>query len=191
MAKLPHIKNSEVTAEMAEAIYSALFEAQFMPPAGVVMPSHIDEQITNISGLDTLEAAPGTVQQNYKLGQKRQFTGLATSNIHNVNISLNLNLHGPDTNDPVLLNGFNAWNAKRKNPKTAAMSLKKTYCGQWVLTQFNQVGTVWRLVTYKFAWPSTRFSGIDGANPTGDDIYSGSVTITSELADVNTVGQQF
>lgn len=191
MPKLPHIKNSTVTAELAEAAYSALFEFQLMPPSGVVIPDNIDEQITNVSGLDTLEAAPGVVSQPYKVGQSRQFSGLVTSNVHNVELSMNLNLHGPDTNDPMILNCFNAWNAKRKNPRTAAFGLKKDYIGQMIMQQFNQVGTVWRLVTYKYAWPSTKCSGISSADPKGEEIYSCSVTMTSDLAEVHTVGEQY
>lgn len=191
MPKLPHIKNSVVTAELAEPMFKSLYEIQLMPPAGVVIPDHIDEQITSIGGLDTLEAAPDVVTQNYQMGQKRQFSALTVSNIHNLSLSMNLNLHGPDSNDPMILNCFNAWNAKRRNPATGAMGLKKDYIGQMVLSQFNQVGTIWRLVTYRNAFPKTKPTGIDAVDKNSDDIFSCNVTMTSEIADVLTIGASF
>lgn len=190
MAKLPHIKDSVLTANMDEPAFRALWELQLMPPAGVVVPDTISEQLIAISGLDTLNPAPGTVSQNYAMGQKRQFSALVTNNIHHLGLTLNLNLHGPDVNDPMILNCFDGWNALRVNPKTYAMGLKRNYVGQMVLTEFNQVGTVWRVVTYMYAFPENKCSGIDGADKNSDDIYSCSVTMTSELAIPVTVGEQ-
>ena len=80
MAKLPHIKGSQILASMDEPAFRALFELQLMPPAGVVVPDTIGEQLTAVSGLDTLNPAPGTVSQNYAMGQKRQFSALVTDN---------------------------------------------------------------------------------------------------------------
>ena len=76
MPKLPHIKNSEVTAEYAEPVFSSLFELTLMPPAGVVIPDTIDEQIQSISGLGTLDNAPDVVSQKVAQNQSRQFSAL-------------------------------------------------------------------------------------------------------------------
>ena len=190
MPELPHIKNSKVTAAMSEPAFKALYELQLMPPAGVVVPDTLDEQILSIGGLDTLNPAPGIVSQQFKVGHKRQFSGLVTDNIHHLSLSMNLNLEGPDTNDPMVLNCFDGWNALRVNPKTGAAGLKRNYTGQMVLTEFNQVGTVWRVVTYLYVFPEGKCTGIGDADKNTDDIYSCSITLTSELAIPVTVGEQ-
>lgn len=191
MPQLPHIKNSTVTAEYAEPVFSSLFELVLMPPAGVVIPDTIDEQIQSVSGLDTLDNAPDVVSQKVTQNMSRQFSALTVSNIHNVGITMNLNLHGPDTNDPVIYNAFQSWNAKRRNPETGAMGLKKNYIGSFILTEYNQVGTVWRITTYKNAFPKGPVRAVDSHNKNSDDIFSCTVTLTSELAIPKTVGQQF
>lgn len=191
MPKLPHIKNSEVTAEYAEPVFSSLFELTLMPPAGVVIPDTIDEQIQSISGLGTLDNAPDVVSQKVAQNQSRQFSALTVSNIHNLTITMNLNLHGPDTNDPVIYNAFQSWNAKRRNPLTGAMGLKKGYVGSWILVENNQVGTAWRVTSYKNGFPKGPISAVDSHDKNSDDIYTCQVTLTSELAVPRVVGSQF
>ena len=56
--KLPHIKNSAVAQNVAEAVFTNLYEFQIFPPQWVPALDYLGDEIVSIGGLDKVDVLP-------------------------------------------------------------------------------------------------------------------------------------
>ena len=146
MADLPHIKNSKVAQDIAEALTLNTFNMLITPPSGIVAPSWLSAEIKTIGGLDALDKLPEIVRQKSR-GHDRIFSGVFLDDTSlELTITINLNLHGNDANDAVIHKMFKSWARRQRNEDTGATSLKKDCVGSFLLQQTNKIGEIWRAV---------------------------------------------
>ncbi len=146
MAKLPHIKNSQVAQDIAEDLTLNRFNMLITPPAGIVAPAWLSDEIFSVGGLDALDKLPEIVKQKSR-GHDRAFNGsfLDDTTIE-LTITMNLNLHGENADDAVIHKMWKSWSNRIRNEDTGATSLKRDCVGKCTLDQHNKIGGIWRSI---------------------------------------------
>ena len=159
---LSHYKNSTAAVNKYEVVNPSLFEVTILPPA---FPSGTDDNITalmlehvrSIGGLDGLNPSVGTAVQKFKQAERHYAGGPESTHLElSVTFSLNLNW----SNENYIYTTLRKWCDMIYNPANGAMGLKKDYCGQMVIVEYNRDGSIWRKITCSDCFPSGQLSGM-------------------------------
>ena len=188
---LSHYKNSHAAINKWEVVNPSLFEVTILPPD---FPSGSDdstttlmlEHVRSIGGLDGLNPSVGTAVQKFKQAERHYAGGPESTHLElAVTFSLNLN----DANENYIYTTLRKWCDMIYNPANGAMGLKKQYCGQMVIVEYNRVGSIWRKITCSDCFPTGQMTGM------GDRSYDDpnaanelSMTFMVDLWDEQTVG---
>jgi hypothetical protein len=177
--KLPHIESNVTTQNVDEAVTMNLFAVQFIPPAGVVVPEGIEDEIVSIGGLDVLDKIPDVVKQVSR-GHTRNFSG-AFIDDQTVELSMvvNLNMGGKKSNHILIHRMFKQWARLQRDDRTGALGLKKDYVGQIIIDQTNTVGDPWRNIDLRLAFIQ-EITGLDEIGLENGDAVQLNVTIVAE-----------
>jgi hypothetical protein len=144
--KLPHIKNSAVAQNTAEAVFTNLYEMQLFPPDGIPYIDHLVDEIVSISGLDKIDELPEIKTQKSR-GHTRIFSAPMLGDTQlTLDMSINLNAHGKNADQIVIYEMFKQWGRRQRDERTGAMGLKPDCVGSGQLAQFNKGGFVWRRI---------------------------------------------
>jgi hypothetical protein len=147
--KLPHIKNSSVAQQLAEAVFTNLYEMQIVPPKGIPFIEHLSDEITKIGGLGKIDELPETAVQKSR-GHTRVHVKPYLDSTHlDLELTINLNAHGPNADQIVIYQMFKQWARKHRDERTGAMGLKIDSIGQAEISMFNKAGFIWRKVYCK------------------------------------------
>lgn len=158
--KLPHIKNSAVAQQVAEAVFSNLYEMQVIPPKGIPFIEHLADEITKIGGLGKIDELPETAIQKSR-GHTRVHVKPYLDSTHlDLELTINLNAHGPNADQIVIYEMFKQWARKHRDERTGAMGLKFDAMGQAEISLFNKAGFIFRKIYCKM-FMVTEISAID------------------------------
>ena len=158
--KLPHIKNSAVAQQVAEAVFSNLYEMQVIPPKGIPFIEHLADEITKIGGLGKIDELPETAIQKSR-GHTRVHVKPYLDSTHlELELTINLNAHGPNADQIVIYEMFKQWARKHRDERTGAMGLKFDAMGQAEISLFNKAGFIFRKIYCKM-FMVTEISAID------------------------------
>ena len=159
---LSHYKNSHAAVNKWEVVNPSLFEVTILPPT---FPSGGDdsattlmlEHVRNISGLDGLNPSVGTAVQKFKYAERHYAGGPETTHLDlSITFSLNLN----DANENYIYTILRKWRDIIYNPANGAMGLKKQYCGQMIIVEYNRDGSIWRKITCSDIFPAEQMTGM-------------------------------
>lgn len=158
--KLPHIKNSAVAQQIAEAVFSNLYEMQVIPPKGIPFIEHLADEITKIGGLGKIDELPETAIQKSR-GHTRVHVKPYLDSTHlELELTINLNAHGLNADQIVIYEMFKQWARKHRDERTGAMGLKFDAMGQAEISLFNKAGFIFRKIYCKM-FMVTEISAID------------------------------
>lgn len=147
---LSHYKNSVPSVNKYEVVNPSLFEATIMTPDNLNTPLLL-EHVISIDGLDGLNPSVGTVTQRFKYAERTYATVPEQTHLE-LTITFTSNLS--DSNENYIYTTLRKWCDRRFDPSTGAMGLKKDYCGNMIILQYNRDGSVWRKITCKDVFPS-------------------------------------
>lgn len=187
---LPHYKNSRVSTDLMEPIYTNLFVVQLTPPPSLI--TSLDDETTNlvlegvrsVSGLNTTPEI-GTVEQRYK-DAVRSF---AKAKLDRTTVDLTLKL---DTNILYTEDGqpsnytvkyLRMWNDLIRDPLTGKMSLKKDYIApNMTVTMHDREGSpIWGWIFYNI-FPTKTVQG-PNLSYDNDTLYTTDVTFRADVWD--------
>lgn len=179
---LPHISQSTAGNNRMDPVYQNIFELYFTIPAALQSEFGNDvavltEQVKSISGLESLDKAPGTIQQTF-LGSKRTYLASRLDDTsHELEIVFQLNLR--NGTDNFIYKLLKAWNSQGYNMNTGATTLKTGYVADWMkLVIGNRGGDIFREIIYKDVFP---FDGLTGWSEATYDSTGEAVEITMKL----------
>lgn len=187
---LSHYKSAQASVNRWEPVNSSLFEVTILPPAfptgGDDMSALMLEHVRSISGLDGLNPSVGLITQKFKYAERNYAGGPDTTHLElGITFSLNLN----DANENYIYTTLRKWCDMIYNPANGAMGVKKQYCGQMVIVQYNRDGSIWRKITCSVCFPNGQMTGM------GDLSYDDpnaaqelQITFISDLWNEETIG---
>ena len=142
--KLPHIKNSAVAQNVAEAVFTNLYEFQIFPPQGVPAVDHLVDEIVSIGGLDKVDELPEVKKQTSRGHTRVYIAPMLEDTVLELEVKINLNAHGTNADQIVIYEMFKQWARLNRDERTGAMGLKADAVGSGQLSCFNKKGFVWR-----------------------------------------------
>ena len=144
------------------------------------------EHVRSISGLDGVNLSIGTAVQKFKQAERHYAGGPDQTHLElNVVFSLNLN----DSNENYIYTTLRKWCDMIWNPANGAMGLKKQYCGQMVIVEYNRDGSIWRKITCSDCFPTGQMTGMGDKNyDNTNDANELSITFISDVWDEQSVG---
>lgn len=160
---LSHYRNSSAAVNKWEVVNPSLFEVTILPPQ---LPFSSDtanttqlllEHVRSIGGLDGLTHSIGLATQKFKYAE-RHYAGGPDSTHLELNITFSLNLN--DSNENYIYTTLRKWYDMIWNPANGAMGLKKQYCGQLVIVEYNRDGSIWRKITCSDCFPTGQPTGM-------------------------------
>ncbi|WNN12305.1 hypothetical protein MA9V2_056 [Chryseobacterium phage MA9V-2] len=147
--KLPHVRNSAVAQQSAEAIFGALYEMQLFPPQGIPFVEYLKDEITSISGLGKIDELPEIVTQLAR-GHTRVFMKPYLDSTHlELELKVNINASGVNADQIVIYEMFKQWARRQRDERTGAMGIKANCVGSGELSQANKPGFAWRRIDLK------------------------------------------
>ena len=150
---LPHIKNSQAGVNRYDAVFGNIYEVYFTLPEPLRAQfaqdeALITEHVLKISGLEALDKAPETVQQQFMGTTRTHIAPRIDDTSAEISVDLSLNLRNGVDNYIYKL--FKAWARLGYNINTGERSLKKDYCADWLKVSIaNQEGDIYREVVFK------------------------------------------
>lgn len=177
--KLPHIKNSQVAQDVAEAVTTNLYQMLITPPSGIVAPDWLVDEIVSIGGLDAVDKIPEIIKQQARGHNRAYHAVFIDDTTIELTLVINLNAHGPQALEIPIYKAFKSWARRVRNEDTGSNSLKINTVGGATLDQFNKIGEVWRKLEFKrvLLGPIT---GLDEAALASDEPVSLNVTLVCE-----------
>lgn len=173
MAGTPHYKNSKISMNNWEPVYTNLFEILLTLPVAI-QGEPVDlllEEVTKISGLATDQTPPAGVEQIFK-GAKRRFAN-ALPDATTVDLSLDFNVNLNDDNSAFAYKTLRKWADLVWDPLRATMMLKKDYVGgPMTVSLFNRINDTFRQWTFPTIWPTTSLPPIDLDYSSGSGFYA-------------------
>lgn len=149
---LPHVRNVKSGNNRWDPNHSAIFEVYFSLPDAIKSQFSEDEailteQVTNVSGLDSLQKMPGVGSQKF-YGVDVSFQNPAYDNTyHEITIEMNLNLR--NVTDNFVFKVFKAWSKLNYDLMDGTRTLKNDYVADNLrIAEANRDGTVWRSVVF-------------------------------------------
>lgn len=147
--KLPHIKNSQVAQEVAEAVFTNEYELQLFPPSGIPQVNWLVDEIVSISGLDKIDELPEIKVQTAR-GFTRVYSSPFVESTHlELELKINLNAHGRNADQIVIYEMFKQWARRNRDERTGVSGLKIDAVGSGQLIQQNKAGFVWRRLDFQ------------------------------------------
>ena len=158
---LSHYRNSTAAVEKYEVVNPSLFEVTIIPPtfpsSPGASPQLLMEHVRSIGGLDGLTHSIGMATQKFKYAERHYAGGPESTHLElNINFSLNLN----DANENYIYTTLRKWYDMVWNPANGAMGLKRDYCGQLVIVEYNRDGSIWRKITCSDCFPTGQPTGM-------------------------------
>ena len=189
MARLnhvPHVRSVEAGRNYYDPVNTAVFEVEFDFP-GLISTALKDkialltEQVTNVTGLDSLLKTPAAGQQKF-FGADVSYLNPTLDNTYaEITIDFNLNLRS--VTDNYVLDAFMQWRNLNYNLGNGARYLKKDYVAPFIeIKMANRDGTVWRVVKL---WDVmlTNITGLDGLDITTNESPKLQCTFRSDYWD--------
>lgn len=182
---LSHFRNSRVSMEQWEPIYTSLFTVQIVPPAALGIGGQnsqemltVLEGVKSVSGLDSAPA-PQNVEQKYKWATRTFAGAVPEKTTLDVTIEFELNLRytdGSSQPENYTMKILRAWHDLVWDPLTGRQGLKRDYaCTHMIITMQDRAGMpYWQWILYN-AWPTSGISG-PALNYTSSDVMSASMT---------------
>lgn len=188
---LSHYRNSHAAVSKYEVVNPSLFEVTILPPD---FPSGGDdntttlllEHVRSISGLDGLNPSIGTAVQKFKQAERHYAGGPESTHLElGLTFSLNLN----DANENYIYTTLRKWCDMIFNPANGAMGLKRQYCGQMVIVEYNRDGSIWRKITCSDCFPTGQMTGMgERSYEDPNSANELSITFMVDLWDEKTIG---
>lgn len=181
---LPHIKNSQAGVNRYDAVFGNIFEVYFTLPEPLRAQfaqdeALITEHVLKISGLDALDRAPETVQQEFMGTKRTHIVPRIDDTSAEISIDLSLNLRNGVDNYIYKL--FKAWARLGYNINTGERSLKKDYCADWLKVSIaNQAGDIYREVVFKDVMISGPIDGMGEYDYSSADLKQIAVKFKSD-----------
>lgn len=187
---LPHYKNSRVSTDLFEPIYTNLFVVQLTPPPALV--ESLDGETTNlvlegVKSIGGLETTPthGVQTQNYKDATRSFASSKAQKTYVDLNIDFETNVLYTEDGTPsnYTLKFLRAWSDLIRDPLTGRMSLKKDYIApNMTVTMHDRVGNPIHGWIFYNLFP-TKTIAAPALNYTADGLYSTQATFRSDVWD--------
>lgn len=154
---LPHYRNSTASMNNYEPLYKHNFLVIVTPPPAVSTDFKLVlENVTKISGLDTIKLPP-TVEQQYK-GAKRTYAGAIPEDT-TITVSLDFEVNLNDSNSAYVLKALTQWSTLIYDPLTGRTGLKKDYIGgPMIISAFNKNGDIYRQWVLPTVFPINNIS---------------------------------
>lgn len=152
MIPRPHLKNTQAGNNLWDPMHQSMFEIQFegLGPAGMNLCTEDDrviltEQVTNVSGLDSLIKVVGVGEQKF-MGVTNSYAN-PTHDTTAADITVEFNLNLRNTTDAYVYNIFARWNKILYNMQTGTRLLMNQYiCRSITINEANRDGSIWRTV---------------------------------------------
>lgn len=163
---LSHYRNSHAAVNKWEVVNPALFEVTILPPT---FPNGGDdnattlmlEHVRSISGLDGVNPSIGQAVQKFKQAERHYAGGPDSTHLElTINFSLNLNW----SHENYIYTTLRKWCDMIWNPANGAMGLKREYCGQMIIVEYNRDGSIWRKITCSDCFPMNQMTGMGDRN---------------------------
>lgn len=148
----PHYNEFTASREKYEVVNPSLFEVTLLPPAaaGISNTGLFLEHVKSIDGLGNLNPAIGLIEQKAKYSE-RSFLGAPETTSLDLTITFTMNLDHANNN--YIYTMLRKWTNIGWDPATGTMGVKRDYCGDMIIIQYNRDGSVWREILCKNAIP--------------------------------------
>lgn len=181
---LPHITNSQAGVNKWDPVHTNIFEVYFSLPEALRAQfgqdeALITEHVLSISGLGSLNRAPGVSQQKF-MGTDRSYINSKLDNTFaEITVKLTLNLRNDVDNFIYKL--FRAWAALGYDQNTGARHLKKDYCADYLKVSIgNRAGDIYHEVLFKDVMINGDLTGLDELNYDATDALELEVKFVSD-----------
>lgn len=165
----PSLRNTTAGKMFFDPIHSSIFEVRFMggswlKPLSYTNPVDtksileiLPEQVTDVSGLDSLIKVADTGQQKL-LGTTNSYANPMVDDT-SAEITINFNLNLTDSNDAYVYEFFRSWYKRIYDVNTGTRSLMKDYiCDNMKISEANRDGSIWR----EFIFGKVILKGVSG-----------------------------
>jgi hypothetical protein len=162
---LPHFKSSAAATNLYEPVYLNLYTVQILNvPAG--MPAEfvpgpglnlVLENVTKVSGLDTLKIPAAGATQTYKYATRSFANAGPESTYIDVKFDFEVNLN--DAHSMYVVKFLQKWGNLIYDPLTGRMGLKKDYVADNIIvTQHDRALNSFRQWTLHYGFPTTNIT---------------------------------
>jgi hypothetical protein len=181
----PHLKNTQAGRNLWDPMHQSIFEVTFdgITTMGLVdsdddVLSILPEQVTTVSGLDSLIKVVGIGEQKF-MGVTNSYAN-PTYDTTAADITIEFNLNLKNNNDAYVYRVFSEWSKRLYNIQTGARTLMHQYtCPYIYINEANRDGSIWRSIAlYKVIL--TSITGLDGLDYTNNEARKLTCTFRSD-----------
>jgi hypothetical protein len=183
MNHLPHIQNMKAGFNRWDPVHNSIFDVSFTIPkmlqASFGDDVHLlQEQVTEVSGLEALQKAPGVGEQKFHGVTVSFLNPTVDSTAADITIKFNLNLR--NVTDNFVLRLFKEWARLSYDLHNGSRSLKIDYIAEsMTIAEANRDGTIWRAYSFKDIMV-TAIAGLGSLSYTSNEAQSIDVTFRSD-----------
>lgn len=165
----PSLRNTTAGKLFFDPIHSSIFEVDFYTAKWETKLKYnesvvghntlkiLGEQVTDVSGLDSLIKVADTGQQKF-LGTTNSYSNPMVDDT-SAEITINFNLNLTDKNDAYVYEFFRSWYKRIYDVNTGGRSLMKDYvCQNMRIAEANRDGSIWR----EFIFGKVILKGVSG-----------------------------
>lgn len=190
MIPRPHLKNTQAGNNLWDPMHNSIFEIQFegLGPAGMNLCTEDDrviltEQVTTVSGLDSLIKVVGVGEQKFMGVTNSYANPVYDTTAADITVEFNLNLR--NTTDAYVYNIFARWNKILYDMQTGTRRLMSEYtCPSITINEANRDGSIWRTIILGKVI-LTGITGLDGLDYTGNEARKLTCTFRADYWDDN------
>ena len=153
MNHLPHINNMAAGYNRWDPVHNSIFDVSFTIPKLLQNAFGEDvhllqEQVTEVSGIDALQKAPGVGEQKFHGVTVSFLNPTVDSTAADITVKFNLNLR--NVTDNFVLRLFKEWARISYDLHNGSRSLKIDYIAEsMTIAEANRDGTIWRAYSFK------------------------------------------
>ena len=153
MNHLPHIQNMKAGFNRWDPVHNSIFDVSFTIPKMLQNAFGEDvhllqEQVTEVSGIDALQKAPGVGEQKFHGVTVSFLNPTVDSTAADITVKFNLNLR--NVTDNFVLRLFKEWARISYDLHNGSRSLKIDYIAEsMTIAEANRDGTIWRAYSFK------------------------------------------
>ena len=152
---LPHYKNFTAGVKNWEPVVPSQFEAYFImpdghPDKGSSNEAFLLQHIKSVSGLDGINPSMSPITQKGKF-VTRSYASYPSETAIDLSMTFTMNLN--DANENYIYNILQRWYRMTFDISTGTAGLKRDYCGELIIVEFNRDGSIWRKITCHSVFP--------------------------------------
>jgi hypothetical protein len=188
MIPRPHLKNTHAGREFWDPMHNSIFEIQFEGLSAMGLCDQEDhllltEQVTTVSGLDSLIKVVGVGEQKFMGVTNSYANPVYDTTAADITVEFNLNLR--NTTDAYVYNIFSRWNKILYDMQTRTRRLMHEYvCPSITINEANRDGSIWRTIILGKVI-LTGMTGLDGLDYVGNEARKLQCTFRADYWDDN------